>query len=72
MLLCNCCGERTPDVSTRVGLRTIDFAGHRTTHNFSVPLCDICFSQSRIFGTPKHRWLLERIEGAVLAELPER
>ena len=72
MLLCNCCGERTPGVSTRVGLRTIDFAGHRTTHNFSGPLCDTCCSQSRIFGTRKHRWLLERIEGAVLTDLREK
>ena len=68
MLLCECCGERTPDVSTRVGLRTIDFAGHRTINNFSGPLCNTCWSKSRVFGTPEHRWLLEHIEGAAIAD----
>jgi len=47
-------------------LRTIDFAGHRTINNFSGLLCDTCVSQSRVFGTREHRWLLQRIEGAVL------
>ena len=65
MLRCECCSAGTTNVSTRVGLRTIDFAGHRTINNFPGLLCDTCVSQSRVFGTREHRWMLEHIEGAV-------
>jgi hypothetical protein len=43
-------------------LRVIDDRGHRTINPFHGTLCDDCYGQARVLGTPIHGWVLNRIK----------
>jgi hypothetical protein len=61
-MTCDCCRQEKPDGQRRPLLRVIDDRGHRTIDPFHGTLCDKCYGQALVFGTPVHGWVLNRIK----------
>jgi hypothetical protein len=61
-MTCDFCRQEQPDSQLRPLLRMIDDLGQRTIDPFLGKLCDHCYNQPQVFGTPVHGWVLNRIK----------
>src|SRR5690348_17041214 len=61
-MTCDFCRQEKLDSQLRPLLRVIDDLGHRTINPFHGTLCDNCYGQVQVFGTPIHGWVLNLIK----------
>ena len=71
-MTCDFCQQEKLDRQSRPMLRVVDDLGNRTVDPFRVRLCDRCYGQAQVFGTPEHGWVLNRIRAVDSRSYPKR
>jgi hypothetical protein len=71
-MTCDFCRQEKLDSQLRPLLRVIDDLGHRTINPFHGTLCDNCYGQAQVFGTPIHGWVLNRVKKVDFATIQMR